>query len=50
MWPAPENESTLYVTRTGGIRCDRAMLTAHGSVVSGVGGRYPRELWGCTTL
>jgi hypothetical protein len=49
-WPAPENESTLYVTRAGSIWCDRAMLPAHGSTVSGAGGRYPRELWGRTAL
>ena len=49
-WPAPENESTLYVTRTGSIWCDRAMLPVHGSTVSGAGGRYPSELWGRTAL
>jgi len=49
-WPAPENESTLYVTRTGSIWCDRAMLPAHGNTVSGAGGRYPSELWGRTAL
>ncbi len=38
-WPAPENESTLYVTRTGSIWCDRAILPVHGSTVSGAGGR-----------
>ena len=31
----PENESALYVTRIGTIWCDRAMLPAHGSTVSG---------------
>ena len=40
-WPAPENESTLYVTPIGTIWCDRAILAAHGSAVSGAGGRYP---------
>ena len=39
IWPAPENESTLYVTRTGSIWCDRAILPVHGSTVSGAGGR-----------
>jgi hypothetical protein len=47
-WPAPENESPLDVARTGGIWRDRAMLPAHGSTVSGAGGRYPSELWGRT--
>jgi hypothetical protein len=42
-WPAPENEFTPYVTPIGAIWCDRAMLPAHGSTVSGAGGRYPRS-------
>jgi hypothetical protein len=31
IWPAPENEPTLYVARTGGIWRDRSRARSHGT-------------------